>query len=143
MPNPYRLRLPGPTEVPERVHQAIARPVVNHRGPEFRAGLARAEALIQPVLGTSNRVLFFAATGSGMMEAALVNIVIPGERLLVVCQGQFGERFATIARMLKADVDVLDVPWVRRWTQTKSLRGYARRPIERSSPCTMKARPAR
>ena len=108
---PYRLRLPGPTEVPERVRQAIARPVINHRGPEFRAVLSRAEALIQPVLGTKNRVLFFASTGTGMMEAALVNIVIPGERLLVVAQGQFGERFATIGRILKADIDLLEVPW--------------------------------
>lgn len=107
----YRLRLPGPTEVPERVRQAIARPVVNHRGPEFRATLAHAEALIQPVLGTSNRVLLFAASGTGMMEAALVNTVAPGERLLIVCQGQFGERFASIARVLRADVDTFDVPW--------------------------------
>jgi aspartate aminotransferase-like enzyme len=108
---PYRLRLPGPTEVPERVRQAIARPVINHRGPEFRAVLSRAEALIQPLLGTKNRVLFFASTGTGMMEAALVNIVIPGERLLVVAQGQFGERFASIGRILMADIDLLEVPW--------------------------------
>jgi aspartate aminotransferase-like enzyme len=93
------------------VRQAIARPVVNHRGPEFRATLAHAEALIQPVLGTSNRVLFFAASGTGMMEAALVNTVAPGERLLIVCQGQFGERFASIARVLRADVETFDVPW--------------------------------
>src|ERR1700744_3008761 len=97
MPGPYRPRLPGPTEVPERVRQAVARPVVNHRGPEFRTELARAETLIQPVLGTKNRVLFFACSGTGMMEAALANIVTPGERLLIVAQGQFGERFATIA----------------------------------------------
>ena len=108
---PYRLRLPGPTEVPERVRQAMARPVVNHRGPEFRAELARAEALIQPVLGTRNRVLFFACSGTGMMEAALTNVVTPGERLLIVAHGQFGERFATIARMLDADIDLMEVPW--------------------------------
>jgi len=107
----YRLRLPGPTEVPERVRQALARPVVNHRGPEFRAELARAETLIQPVLGTKNRVLFFACSGTGMMEAALTNVVAPGERLLVVEQGQFGERFAAIGRMLGAEVDLLEVPW--------------------------------
>ena len=107
----YRLRLPGPTDVPERVRQAIARPVLNHRGPEFRAELARAEALIQPVLGTKNRVLFFACSGSGMMEAALANVVAPGERLLIVEQGQFGERFAAIARTLGADIDLLEVPW--------------------------------
>ena len=107
----YRLRLPGPTEVPERVRQALARPVVNHRGPEFRAELARAETLIQPVLGTKGRVLFFACSGTGMMEAALANVVAPGERLLVVEQGQFGERFAAIGRMLGAEIDLLEVPW--------------------------------
>jgi len=107
----YRLRLPGPTEVPERVRQALARPVVNHRGPEFRAELARAETLIQPVLGTRARVLFFACSGTGMMEAALTNVVAPGERLLVVEQGQFGERFAAIGRMLGAEIDLLEVPW--------------------------------
>ena len=108
---PYRLRLPGPTEVPERVRQAMARPMVSHRGPEFRAQLAHVESLIQPVLGTTNRVLFFASTGTGMMEAALVNIVCPGERLLIVQHGQFGERFAGIARTLKVEIDLLEFPW--------------------------------
>ncbi|MCW3474655.1 pyridoxal-phosphate-dependent aminotransferase family protein [Limobrevibacterium gyesilva] len=111
VPSTYRLRLPGPTEVPERVRQAIARPVVNHRGPEFRAELARAEELLQPILGTANRILFFACSGTGMMEAALANIVSPGAALLVVAHGQFGERFAAIGRSLPAKVDVLEVPW--------------------------------
>ena len=61
----YRLRLPGPTEVPERVRDALARPVLNHRGPEFRAEMAETERMLRPVLGTGNRVLFFAATGTG------------------------------------------------------------------------------
>ena len=110
-PQGYRLRLPGPTEVPERVRQATARLAVNHRGPEFRATLARAEELLQPVLGTKNRILFFASSGTGVMEAALVNIAGPGARLLVVAHGQFGERFATIANAMGIDVDTLDVEW--------------------------------
>jgi aspartate aminotransferase-like enzyme len=110
-PTGYRLRLPGPTEVPERVRQAIARPVVNHRGPEFRADLAHAEALIQPVLGTKNRVLFFACTGTGAMEASIANIIAPGERLLVAVNGQFGERYAEIGRALGAQVDRIEFPW--------------------------------
>ena len=110
-PRGYRLRLPGPTEVPERVRLATARIVVNHRGPEFRAALARTEELLQPVVGTRNRVLFFASSGSGAMEAAMVNIAAPGARLLVVAHGQFGERFATIGKAIGAEVDVLEVPW--------------------------------
>ena len=111
VPPTYRLRLPGPTAVPERVRQATARPVLNHRGPEFRAQLMQAEALLQPALGTVNRVLFFACSGTGMMEAALANVISPGAALLVVAQGQFGERFVAIGRALQARVDVLEVPW--------------------------------
>ena len=111
MTNHYRLRLPGPTAVPERVRQAIAQPVLSHRGPEFRAIFLRAEELLQTVLGTRNRVLFFASSGTGMMEASLVNILAPGDRVLVSCHGQFGERFAAIARALGAAVDTLDIPW--------------------------------
>ncbi len=107
----YRLRLPGPTEVPERIRRAMAQPVVSHRGPEFRALFRRAEELIQPILGTRNGVLFFASSGTGMMEASLVNVLAPGERVLVVVNGQFGERFAAIARTMGACVDVFEVPW--------------------------------
>ena len=110
---PYRLRLPGPTAVPERVRQAMARPVLAHRGPEFRAILSRAEELMQPLLGTSNHVLFFASTGTGMMEAALVNVLAPGERVLVAVYGQFGERFAQIARAMGASVDTIETEWGR------------------------------
>jgi aspartate aminotransferase-like enzyme len=107
----YRLRLPGPTTVPERVRLAIAAPMLNHRGPEFRAIFARAEQLLQPVIGTSNRILFFACSGTGVMEASLVNAVAPGERVLVCVNGQFGERFANIATAFGASVDILDIPW--------------------------------
>ncbi len=110
-PQTYRLRLPGPTEVPERVRQATARPVVNHRGPEFRETLARTEALLQPLFGTTNRILFFASSGTGVMEAALVNIAGPGVPILVVQHGQFGERFAAIGQAAGATVDVLETPW--------------------------------
>lgn len=110
-PDGYRLRLPGPTEVPERVRQAMARVVVNHRGPEFRATLGQAEELIQPVLGTRNRVLFFASSGTGAMEAALVNVAGPGTRLLVIEHGQFGERFSAIAKAMRIEVDTVAVEW--------------------------------
>jgi aspartate aminotransferase-like enzyme len=108
---PYRLRLPGPTDVPERVRQAIARPVLSHRGPEFTAILRRSEEMIQPVLGTRNRVFFFSSSGIGMMEAALVNVLAPGERVLISTHGQFGERFVAIAGALGVRADTLDIPW--------------------------------
>jgi len=109
----YRLRLPGPTAVPERVRQAIAAPVLDHRGAEFRAIFARAEELLKPIIGTVNPVLFFACSGTGVMEASLINAVAPGERVLVCVNGQFGERFANIAKAIGAQVDVLEIPWGR------------------------------
>jgi aspartate aminotransferase-like enzyme len=108
---PYRLRLPGPTTVPERVRAAMACPVVSHRGPEFRAALARCEELLQPVAGTRNRTMFFASSGTGMMEAALVNVLGAGERILIAGHGQFGERFDAIARALGVCVDLMEIPW--------------------------------
>jgi aspartate aminotransferase-like enzyme len=110
---PYRLRLPGPAVVPERVLRAIAQPVVNHRGPEYRALHARVEELIKPVLGTRNHVFFLACSGTGAMEASLVNILAPGERVLVAVNGQFAERFAVIAKTFGARVDTIEVPWGR------------------------------
>jgi aspartate aminotransferase-like enzyme len=110
-PEPYRLRLPGPTAVPERVRIAIAQPMLAHRGPEFRAVMTEVERKLKPIFGTENRMLLTAATGTGMMEACLVNVLKPGERILVVVNGQFGERFAAIGKALGVAVDTLDVPW--------------------------------
>lgn len=110
---PYRLRLPGPTTVPPRVRQVISEPVVNHRGPEFRAIYARTQELLKPILGTSNHVFLLASSGTGAMEAALVNILAPGERVLVGVGGQFGERFAGIAKTFGAQVDLMETVWGR------------------------------
>jgi len=69
------------------------------------------QELMQPVIGTVNPLLFFASSGTGAMEASLVNILSPGERVLVVVNGQFGERFAEIAGILGAQVSRLEIPW--------------------------------
>jgi aspartate aminotransferase-like enzyme len=108
---PYRLRLPGPTAVPLRVREAIAQPVVNHRGPEFHKMYARIQELLKPILGTSNEIFLFASSGTGAMEASLANVLAPGERMLVAVNGQFGEHFANIARALGAQVGTLETAW--------------------------------
>jgi aspartate aminotransferase-like enzyme len=107
----YRLRLPGPVPAPERVRQAVARPVLNHRGPEFRAVWGRCCARLQPIFGTRQPVHILAASGTAAMEAALLNILAPGERLLIVENGQWGERFSTIGKALGAIIDPVVVPW--------------------------------
>jgi aspartate aminotransferase-like enzyme len=107
----YRLRLPGPTAVPERVRQATALPVLNHRGAEFRAMLAECRRRLQPIFGTAHDVLIFAGSGTAMMEAALANILSPGDAVLIVVAGQFGDRFVSIAKALGASIDTVDVEW--------------------------------
>jgi aspartate aminotransferase-like enzyme len=107
----YRLRLPGPTAVPERIRQATALPVLNHRGAEFRAMLAECHRRLKPIFGIAHDVLIFAGSGTTMMEAALANILSPGDAVLVVVAGQFGERFVSIATAFGAQVYTLDVEW--------------------------------
>lgn len=111
VPPGYRLRLPGPAAVPERVRAAVAQPVLNHRGPEFHAVLTEAAAGLRRIFGTRRDVLLFGASGTGAMEAALANVLDPGDDILVVVAGQFGERFAAIADGMGARIDRLEVPW--------------------------------
>jgi aspartate aminotransferase-like enzyme len=110
-PTTYRLRLPGPTPVPERVQQAIARPLVNHRGPEAHDLIAEVEMRAKPIFGTANDILLFAGSGTAVMEASLANILAPGERVLVALNGQFGERFKAIAESMGAVVDGVECEW--------------------------------
>jgi aspartate aminotransferase-like enzyme len=107
----YRLRLPGPTAVPERVRQATALPVLNHRGAEFKAMLAECQQRLQPIFGTAHDVLTFPGSGTAMMEAALANILSPGDAVLIVVAGQFGDRFVSIAKAFGAEVDTVEVEW--------------------------------
>lgn len=109
----YRLRLPGPTAVPERIRQATALPILNHRGAEFKAMLAECQQRLKPIFGTAQDVLLFAGSGTAMMEAALANILGPGDAVLIVVAGQFGDRFVNIAKALGASIDTVDVEWGR------------------------------
>lgn len=111
MPHEYRLRLPGPVAVPARVQQAVSECVLNHRGPEFRAQMAAMQERIRPVIGTDHNVLVYAGSGTGMMEASLVNVCAPGEAVLACVNGQFGQRYASIARSLGLDVEELEFAW--------------------------------
>ncbi len=97
MVQPPQLRIPGPTPVPERVQRAMAAPMINHRGPEFRALLPELEAGLRWAFQTENDMLIFPASGTGGLESAVANVVSPGERVLAVTIGAFGDRFADLA----------------------------------------------
>lgn len=111
IPSDYRLRMPGPTTVPERVRQAMALPVISHRGPEFRRILGDATQMLRAVIGTQDDIFFLGTSGTGGMEAALANVLSPGDAVLVVVCGQFGERFVSIAQGMGVTVDQVVVRW--------------------------------
>jgi aspartate aminotransferase-like enzyme len=102
---------PGPTPVPPEALAAGAAPVIHHRGPDFRELMLRTLARLQEVCRTSNDVLLFTASGSGAFESAIVNVLSPGERVLVVTAGAFGDRWSAMATAYSADVHELRYVW--------------------------------
>jgi aspartate aminotransferase-like enzyme len=105
------LRIPGPTALPPSVREAGARQMINHRGTEFAAMLGRILDGMKPYFGTSSDVAMLTTAGSGGLEAAIVNTLSPGDRVLGVSIGSFGDRFARIAGVYGADVTKLDAEW--------------------------------
>lgn len=105
------LRIPGPTPIPDDVRTAHSAQMIDHRGTEFGAMLREISTGIATLIGTGQEVLLLTGSGSGAMEAAVVNTLSPGDRVLSVVTGGFGERFAAIARAFGAEVDVVSVPW--------------------------------
>ncbi|MBI2866218.1 MAG: alanine--glyoxylate aminotransferase family protein [Chloroflexi bacterium] len=105
------LRIPGPTPCPQEVLQAQALPMVNHRGPQFAELMARVTDRLKQVFQTSGDVFVLTCSGTGAMEAIVVNTLSPGDRVLSLTCGFFGERFAELAQAYGADVVRLDFPW--------------------------------
>ena len=99
-----QLRVPGPTPLPNRVLRASAQQMINHRGPEFAALLESVVSGLKWALHTEHDVLLFPASGTGGLEAAVVNVLSPGERALFCTMGSFGNRWAAIADAYSIDV---------------------------------------
>jgi len=105
------LLAPGPTPVPPEVLLAMAAPVVLHRTPQFSALFRRVSDASARLFGTSQPVLTLSASGTGAMEAAVTNTLSPGDRVVVVSGGKFGERWAEISRTFGLDVAEIAVEW--------------------------------
>ncbi|AOQ22519.1 class V aminotransferase [Moorella thermoacetica] len=105
------LLLPGPTPVPPQVALAMARPAINHRGPEFKALWAEVTSGLKDVFQTRAEVVILTASGTGGMEAAVANLISPGEKVLVVTIGAFGERFVQICRAFNVEAEVVAFPY--------------------------------
>lgn len=106
-----RLLTPGPTQVPEAARLALARQVGHHRTAEFRRVLAEVLAGLQEVLQTASDIAVLAASGTGAMEAAVVNLVPRGGKVIVLEAGVFARRWAEIGQAHGARVVRHEVPW--------------------------------
>ena len=104
------LLLPGPVPVAQPVLEAMAWPMINHRGPEFAELLARLERGMKPVFGTGSNVVFLGSSGTGGLEAAVASCFSPGDRVLSCPVGVFGKRLAEIACVHGCEVEVLETP---------------------------------
>ncbi|HEX6354891.1 pyridoxal-phosphate-dependent aminotransferase family protein [Actinophytocola sp.] len=114
MPYPagrHFLQIPGPTNVPDRVLRAISAPTIDHRGPDFAALTREVLAALKPVFGTSGPVVTYPSSGTGAWEAALVNTLSPGDRVLAFETGHFATLWRDLAGNLGLDVDFVPGDW--------------------------------
>ncbi len=106
-----RLFTPGPTQVPERVQVAMANPLMHHRGVEFKALFDEVIDGLKYFFQTSGTVVSLTSSGTGAMEACVVNLISPGDKVLSVSGGKFGERWGQLCETYGADTSILTVPW--------------------------------
>src|SRR5262249_38499358 len=111
MPRKPLLMIPGPTPCPDVVLRALAEPMINHRGPDYTALQKEVLENLRRAFETEHEVLLFPASGTGGLEAAIVNTLSPGDRVLAVPWGAFGDRCAAMAAGMGAEVDRLEIEW--------------------------------
>jgi aspartate aminotransferase-like enzyme len=102
---------PGPTPVPPEVLAALAEPVVHHRGPDYREIFGRCLERLAAVCRTEADVLLFTCSGTGAMESAVANLCSPGDRVVVVSAGAFGERWRRLTEAYGCDVQAVEYEW--------------------------------
>src|SRR5688572_21815284 len=107
----YQLMAPGPTPVPSQVLLAMAQPMIHHRTPAFEALSVDVRAGLKWLFQTDQDVVSFVCSGTGALEAAVVNMLSPGDTVAVVTAGKFGERWTEISRAYGLDVVELKAPY--------------------------------
>lgn len=105
------LLIPGPAPVPHAVAQAMSTKMFNHRGPCFQELIGELTASLKCIFQTEGRIFILTSSGTGAMEAAVVNFLSPGERIVSLVNGSFGDRFATIAATYGAAVERVESAW--------------------------------
>lgn len=107
----HLLQIPGPTNVPDRILHAIAQPTIDHRGPDFKRLGQTVLENIRPVFGTTNPILIFTASGTGAWEAALVNVLSPGDKVLMFETGHFATLWQDMALSLGFEPVLIESDW--------------------------------
>jgi len=105
------LLTPGPTPLPPQVSEALGRPIIHHRTPQFQAILKEVAGGLKYVFQTKNDCFILASSGTGAMEAAVCNLLSPGDSVITVQGGKFGERWTGIAQAYGINTEVIDVKW--------------------------------
>ncbi|MDT5131963.1 MAG: alanine-glyoxylate transaminase / serine-glyoxylate transaminase / serine-pyruvate transaminase, partial [Mycobacterium sp.] len=114
------LQIPGPTNVPDRVLRAMAQPTIDHRGPDFAELTRDLLQRVKPVFATSGPVVIYPSSGTGAWEAALVNTLSPGDRVLAFETGHFARLWREMAERLGLVVDFVPGDW-RRGVQPEAV----------------------
>jgi alanine-glyoxylate transaminase/serine-glyoxylate transaminase/serine-pyruvate transaminase len=105
------LQIPGPTNVPDRVLRAMNRPTIDHRGPEFAQIAAQIFEGLKPIFGTTAPIIIYPASGTGAWEAAIVNVLQPGDHVLMVETGHFANLWHKMANRFGLVVDFVPGDW--------------------------------
>ena len=108
---PQNLRTPGPTPIPDEIVEEMSLPMINHRGPEFKELIEATTEGLKQVFMTTDDLYILTASGTGALEAAVVNTLSPGDRVIACTAGAFGDRFVQIAETYGADVLRMDFEW--------------------------------
>ena len=107
-----RLFTPGPVQIPERVLKVLGEPIIHHRTPEFKEIFAYTRELFKRLVDSpSDNFVYFASSGTGAMEAAVANFFKPGEKVIVINAGKFGERWVQIANTYGLEIVELKYEW--------------------------------
>ena len=105
------LLTPGPTQIPPEICAALGRPIIHHRTPQFQENLKEAVAGLKYVFQTQHDIYILTSSGTGGMEAAVSNLLSPGDKAIVVDGGKFGERWEELCESYGIHVKVVNVEW--------------------------------
>ena len=137
MMNKYRLMSPGPTPIPPEVSAAGAMPIIHHRTPEFGEVFTRVNESLKQVFLTENDIFTQAASGTGAFEGAIQNLFSPGDKVLVVNNGKFGNRWVKMSKAFGLEVTELEYDWGVKADNDQVANALSRDPEIKAAMCVL------